>query len=151
MRVDGLLGVLNMNDPLLQGEYADIIIELLREPYSVDSVLKIVFLAFCVRNESRSSYRNRRTDFVDVLLENLSIKFLSHPDELKCIFEVLNKLKRCGWISIKEGKIYLLKEFNKEKCDNIFLVGCQGKEPNPIIEVNKLDNTAFIEEVLRHV
>ena len=141
----------NMNDLLLQGEYADIIIELLKEPYKVDSVIKIVFIAFCIRNESRSSYRNRKTDFVDVMLKNLNIKLLSHPDELKCIFEVLTKLKKCGWICIEDGKIQVLKELYKEKCDNRFLEGCKGKDPNPIIEVNKLDNKAFIEEVLRHV
>lgn len=151
MKADKSLGVKNMNDWLLQGEYADIIIELLKEPYEVDSVIKIVFLAFCIRNEVKNSYGNRKADFVDVLLDNLNIKLLSHPDELKCIFEVIKKLKKCGWISVEAGKIRILKEINKAKCENKFLVGCRGKEPNPIIEVNKLDSKAFLEEVLRHV
>lgn len=140
-----------MNDLLLEGEYANIIIELLNEPYKIDSIVKIVFLAFCVKNESRSSYRTRKTDFVDVVLENLNIKLLSHPDELKCIFEVINKMKKCGWIAIERGEIRILKEFNSTKCENKFLAGCKGKDPNPIKEVNKLDNKAFMEEVLRHV
>ena len=144
-------GVTNMNDLLLQGEYADIMVELLNEPYKVDSVVKIVFLAFCVRNETQTSYRNRRTDFVDVLLNNLNIKLLSHPDELQNIFEVLNKMKKCGWITIEGGRIAILKDFNKSKSDNRFLVGCRGRNINPVIEVNKLDDRAFIEEVLRHV
>ena len=140
-----------MNDLLLQGEYADIIADLLNEPYNVNSVIKIVFLAFCIRNEMQASYRNRRTDFVDVLLNNLNIKLLSHPDELKNIFEVLNKMKKCGWIKTVDGRIMVLKGFNKIKSENKFLLGCRGKDINPIVEVNKLDDKAFIEEVLRHV
>ena len=99
----------------------------------------------------QASYRNRRTDFVDVLLNNLNIKLLSHPDELKNIFEVLNKMKKCGWIKTVDGRIMVLKGFNKIKSENKFLLGCRGKDINPIVEVNKLDDKAFIEEVLRHV
>ncbi len=140
-----------MNDLLLQGEYSDIIIELINEPYSVDSVIKIIFLAFCVRNERQTSYRNRKTDFVDTLLNNLNIKLLSHPDELINIFEVLNKMKKCGWITTEGGRILILKEFDKSKSEKKFLNGCRGNIINPIVEVNKLDDRAFIEEVLRHV
>lgn len=140
-----------MNDLLLQGEYADIMVELLKDPYNVDSVVKIVFLAFCVRNETQSSYKNRKTDFVDVLLNNLNIKIFSHPEELKAIFKVLNKLKKCGWIAIEDGRIIILRELSKSNLENRFLAGCKGKDINPILEANKLDDKAFIEEVLRHV
>jgi hypothetical protein len=146
-----LLGVMKMNELLLQSEYAEIIIELLKAPYNIDSVVKVVFLSFCIRNEKRSSYRNRKTDFVDVILNNINIKLISHPDELMCIFEALNKLKKCGWIRSDEGKITLLKDLNSFQCDHRFLKGCKEKDINPIIEVNKLDDKAFIEEVLRHV
>lgn len=142
---------MSMNDLLLQGEYADIMVELLKDPYNVDSVIKIVFLAFCVRNETQSSYKNRKTDFVDVLLNNLNIKIFSHPEELKTIFKVLNKLKKCGWIAIEDGRIIILRELSKPNLENRFLVGCKGKDINPILEANKLDDKAFIEEVLRHV
>ena len=140
-----------MNELLIESEYAEILIELLKAPYNVDSVIKIVFMAFCIRNESKSSYRKRKTDFVDTLLGNIEIKLLSHPDELTSIFEVLNKMKKCGWIKTNQGKIIILKELKDYKCDNKFLNGCRGKEWNPLIEVNKLDDKAFIEEVLRHV
>ena len=151
MKAEKSRGVKSMNDLLLQSEYADIIVELLREPYNVDSVIKIVFLAFCVQNEKQVSYRNRRTDFVDVLLDNLSIKLLSHPDELRNIFEVLNKMKKCGWVTTEGGRITVLKEIDKSTIENKFLIGCRGKDTNPVVEVNRLDDRAFIEEVLRHV
>ncbi len=140
-----------MNNLLLQGEYIDIIIELVNDPYNINSVVKLVFIAFCIRNETRPSYGNRKTDFVDVLLDNLIIKLLSHPNELKCIFEALNKLKKCGWISTENGKICILKELHHSKCDNKFLIWCKGSKLNPLIEVSKLDDRAFLEEVLRHV
>lgn len=140
-----------MSDLLLQGEYADIIVELLNEPYNVNSVIKMVFLAFCVRNEAQVSYGKRKNNLIDVLLNNLNIKFLSHPNELSSIFEVLNKMKKCGWITTEGGRISVLKEFDKPKTENRFLAGCRGKDINPVVEVNKLDDKAFIEEVLRHV
>lgn len=151
MKVDKSHGVMSMNDLLLQAEYADIIVELLKDPYNVDSVVKIVFLSFCIRNETQTSYKNRKTDFVDVLLNNLNIKVFSHPEELRDIFEVLNKMKKCGWISIYNGRIMILKKLDKTKSENFFLNGCKEKDKNPVLEVNKLDDRAFIEEVLRHV
>ena len=151
MKIKRSHGVKSMNDFLLQSEYADIIITLLNKPYGVDSVVKIVFLAFCVRNELKSSYRQKKANLVDTLLDNLNIKLLSHPNELRSIFEVLNKLKKCGWICILDGRIKILKELNISKCENKFLITYSGKDVNPIVEVNKLDDKAFIEEVLRHV
>lgn len=137
---------------LLESEYVEIIIELLRAPYCLDSVTKLVFMAFCIRNEFRySSYRNRKTDFVDVLFDNINIKLLSHPNELISIFEALNKLKKCRWVRIDKGKISVLRDLQEFKCENKFLKQCRRRDVNPLIEVNKLDDKAFIEEVLRHV
>lgn len=140
-----------MNELLLEAEYAEIIIELLNQPFRIGSVVKLVFMSFCVRNEKRTSYGLRKTDFVDVFLENINIKLLSHPEELKSIFEVINKLKRNGWIEISNGTVRLSKEQSICQCGNRFLYGCKEREINPIIEINKLDDQAFIEEVLRHV
>ena len=67
MKAEKYRGVKMMNDLLLQSEYADIIIELLKDPYNVDSIVKIVFLAFCVRNEQKVSYGSRKTDLVNFL------------------------------------------------------------------------------------
>ena len=61
-------------------------------------------------------------------------------------------MKKCGWITTEGGKVFRLKEFDsKSKPENRFLLGYRGKDINPIVEVNKLDDKAFIEEVLRHV
>ena len=140
-----------MNELLIQSEYAEIIIELLKEPYSINSVAKIVFLSFCIKNEKKTSYRKQKTDFVDVLLNNIEIKMLTHQNELLCIFEVLNKLKRCGWIETEAGRITVLKDLSLFKCDHKFLIAYKEKDINPVVEVNKLDDKAFMEEVLRHV
>lgn len=149
--VDKSHGEKMMSSILLQSEYADIIIALLNEPYNVDSIIKIVFMAFCIENETNYSYGKRKTDFIDVFLSNLNIKFLSHPKELACIFEVLNKLEKCGVIKSNNGKITKIMSIDSYCCENRFLKGCKEKDVNPIYEINKLDDKAFIEEVLRHV
>ena len=140
-----------MNELLLEAEYAEIIIELLKEPFQITSVVKLVFMSFCVRNEKRSSYGSRKTDFVDVFLDNINIRLLSHTEEIKSILEVICKLKSNGWICSKNGAIEIAKELPDYQCENKFLRGCKERENNPIIEINKLDDQAFIEEVLRHV
>ena len=151
MKKSKLLGDMKMHSLLLQGEYSEIIVELLNKPYCIDSVIKIVFMSFCVKNGIESSYRNRKMDFVNIFLDNLSIKFLSHPNEVSSIFAVLDKMKTCHWIKIKSGKITILRDLSGFECEHSFLKKCKSKNINPILEVNKLDDRAFLEEVLRHV
>ena len=140
-----------MNNLFLEGEYLEIIIELLGKQYKVGSLIKLVFMSFCIKNGKRSSYGGRKRDFVDVFFSSLNVKLLSHSDELTAILEVIYKMKSSGWIKIEGDKITVLKELDDFKCENKFLAGCRNKDINPIREVNKLDSRAFAEEVLRHV
>lgn len=140
-----------MNEYVLEGEYLEIIIELLSEDYKVNSFIKLVFMAFCVKNEKKNSYGNRKKDFVDAFMDNINVKLLSHPEEMKAIFEVINKLKSSGWISVDRDVITVERSFESMEYNNPFLKGCKDKQFNPIREVNKLDSRAFAEEVLRHV
>lgn len=84
-------------------------------------------------------------------MDNLNVKLIAHPEELEAIFEVIYKLKTSGWITIEDDSITVEKNFDNATCENKFLSGCKDKQINPIREVNKLDNRAFAEEVLRHV
>lgn len=140
-----------MNKYVLEGEYLEIIVELLGEKYKVNSLIKLVFMAFCIRNEKKGSYGTRKRDFVDAFLDNINVKLISHPKELEAIFEVIFKLKTSGWITIEDDLITVVKNFDNVTCENKFLKGCKDKQINPIREVNKLDSRAFTEEVLRHV
>ena len=146
-----LLGVWRMNNYILEGEYLEIVMELLGEHYNVRSLIKLVFMSFCIKNGKRSSYGGRKKDFVEVFFSSLNVKLLSHSDELAAILEVIHKMKSSGWIEIDDDNISVLKELKNFKCENKFLVGCRDKDINPIREVNKLDSRAFVEEVLRHV
>lgn len=140
-----------MNRYVLEGEYLEIIAELLGEKYKVNSLIKLVFMAFCIRNEKRGSYGARKRDFVDALLDNINVKLIAHPEELVAIFEVIYKLKTSGWIMIEDDLVAVVKNLENVACGNKFLNGCKDKQINPIREVNKLDSRAFAEEVLRHV
>lgn len=140
-----------MNRYVLEGEYFEIIAELLGEKYKVNSLIKLVFMAFCIRSEKKGSYGVRKKDFVDAFLDNINVKLIAHPEELEAIFEVIYKLKTSGWITIEDDLITVEKNFDNVTCENKFLNGCKDKRINPIREVNKLDNRAFAEEVLRHV
>jgi len=140
-----------MNRYILESEYLEIIMELLGEKYKINSLIKLVFMAFCIRNEKKCSYGSRKNDVIDEFFDNLNIKLLSHPNDVEAILEVIHKMKTSGWIRIEDDDVAVLKELKDFKCENNFICGCRNKNVNPICEVNKLDSKAFTEEVLRHV
>lgn len=138
---------------ILEGEYADIIIELLRDPFLIDSISKLIFIAFCVKNEKRiRAYSNKKRDFVNFFFDNIKFKFISHKNEIKAILEVIYKLVSSNWISIDGDKIKILKDLTtfNETC-NKFLIATKKNEFNAINEINKLDVKAFLEEVIQRV
>jgi hypothetical protein len=59
-------------------------------------------------------------------------------------------LVKVGKISITEDNIQVLDEL-KYNTENEFIKMCSRKKPNPILEINKLDAIAVIEEVIRYV
>lgn len=135
----------------LEGEYLEIMIELLGDTYNVNSLIKLVFMSFCVRNAKKRAYAGRKKDFIDVFFASLNVKLISHPNELEAILEVIRKLKTSGWIQVTNDEVVVLRDLKGFECENDFLISCRNKDLNPIIEVNKLDSRAFTEEVLRHV
>lgn len=142
---------MRLNELIKEAEYADIILSLLMEPYQINSVTKVVFFAFCIRYEDNfASYRNRTKDFVDVFFENISLKLATNYKDMGKILGVLKKLEKTGKISINEDAIQVLEEL-RYNTENEFIKMCNGKTPNPILEIDKLDATAVIEEVIRYV
>jgi len=140
-----------LNDVIKEAEYADIILSLLVEPYQINSVTKMLFFAFCIKYEDNfASYRSRTKDFVDVFFENISLKLATNYKDIGKILCVLKMLVKVGKISITEDNIQVLEEL-KHSTENKFIKMCSGKTPNPILEINKLDATAVIEEVIRYV
>lgn len=140
-----------LNDIIKEAEYADIILSLLAEPYRINSVTKMIFFAFCIRYEDNfASYRSRTKDFVDVFFENISLKLATNYKDVEKILCVLKMLVRTGKISITGDKIEVIDEL-EHNTENDFIKMCSGKTPNPIFEINKLDATAVIEEVIRYV
>ena len=142
---------MRLNDIIKEAEFADIILSLLVEPYQINSVTKMIFFTFCIRYEDNfASYRRRTKDFVDVFFENISLKLATNYKDIEKILSVLRMLVKSGRISIVGDHIETIGEV-KHSTENSFIKMCSGKTPNPIIEINKLDATAVIEEVIRSV
>lgn len=59
-------------------------------------------------------------------------------------------MKNTSKISIDGDNIELSSEFTHSP-ENHFFQFCENKIPNPIIEINKLDAKALLEEVIRYV
>lgn len=153
MKIARLLGEIMMNKEKLlrEAEYADIILTLLNSPYAITSITKLIFMAFCVKHESNlPAYRNRSKDFIDVFFKNISLKLSAHYDDIELILHFVDVLKNTSKVSIDGDYIELSAEFTHSP-ENHFLQFCAKKVPNPIIEINKLDAKALLEEVIRYV
>lgn len=142
---------MKLNDVVIEAEYADIILSLLGEPYYVSSVTKIIFMSFCIRHEkSMKSYRARKEDFVDVFFRNISFKLATEYQDINKIIHIIDILNKTNKIRV-DGDSIMVQEEITHISENEFLMLCMVKNPNPIIEINKLDATAMIEEVIRYV
>lgn len=142
---------MKLNDVVIEAEYADIILSLLGEPYYVSSVTKIIFMSFCIRHEkSMKLYRPRKEDFVDVFFRNISFKLATEYQDINKIIHIIDILNKTNKIRV-DGDSIIVQEEISHISENEFLMLCMVKNPNPIIEINKLDATAMIEEVIRYV
>lgn len=153
IRTVKLHGVKKMtkDELFLEAEYADIIITLLNFPYGISSVTKLILLAFCIKHEKNTSAYGKRTkDFVDVFFSNISLKLSTHYEDIGAIIHFIDMLRKTSIIEINDDSITLIKEFEHFP-ENVFLRTCVNRSPNPIIEINKLDRKAMLEEVIRYV
>ena len=148
-----LLGVRIMtNERIIQeAEYADIIITLLNFPYGISSVTKLVFFAFCIKHEQNTgAYGKRTKDFVDTFFNNISVKLSTHYADIETIIHFIDMLNQTAIINVDGDSITVNKEIAHFP-ENKFLRACVNRSPNPIIEINKLDAKAMLEEVIRYV
>lgn len=136
---------------ILQAEYASIIISLIKRPYRVNSITKLIFISFGVKHASIRKYSNRKMDFIKTFLSSLSIKLTSHPEELKAILDVISILETEGWISVDGDIIKVKKMFPDDTCKNKFLINIEKKPINHLEEISNLNIKSFLEEVLQYV
>lgn len=142
---------MNRKTLIKQAEYLDIVLVLINKPYCFNSLTKIVFTAFCIHNETNpNKYSNRKKDFVNTFMENISLKLQTHKEDLSTIFEILDILKLQGYIKIDGDMIVNCKQCDVKTKNNL-LDKCSLKAVNPIFEINKLDSKAMLEEVIRYV
>ena len=66
-----------MNDKIIEeAEYAEIIVTLLNEPYAINDFIKLVFISFCIKHETKlhlKHYQNRKID-ISKYQNDLSLK-----------------------------------------------------------------------------
>lgn len=85
-----------------------------------------------------------------LFFKNISLKLSAHYDDIELILHFVDILKNTSKVSINGDYIELSSELTHLP-ENHFLQFCAKKLPNPIIEINKLDAKALIEEVIRYV
>lgn len=142
---------MKQSEVIKEAEYLDVILSLLSEPYQIVSVTKITFMAFCIYHEKNlMAYNRRKKDFVDIFFQNISLKLSVDYKDIERIMSVLDILVNTKKIIINEDRINIVGEINHSP-ENEFMKYCMGKVPNPIIEIDKLDATAVLEEVIRYV
>ncbi|MCD8220932.1 MAG: hypothetical protein LUD07_01840 [Clostridiales bacterium] len=142
---------MKVNDVIKEAEYTDIILSLLAEPYQIVSMTKIIFFSFCIYNENNwDVYKNRRKDFTDIFFENISLKLMTNYKDIEGILNVVDILVKTNKIMVVGDEIDIIEKV-EHYTENKFIKRCNKKVPNPILEINKLDAIAVMEEVIRYV
>jgi len=85
-----------------------------------------------------------------VFFKNISLKLSAHYDDINVMLHFIDMLKNTSNAFVNGGNIELSHPINHTP-ENRFLQFCMKKKPNPIIEINKLDTKAMMEEVIRYV
>ena len=141
-----------MNKEIInEAEYMDIVIGLLNPPFSIDNIVHLIFIAFCVKHKIKGKKYFSGKDVIDKFISNINLKLMVHTKDISIILSVIDKLVKCDFIKIVDSKIYILKPIVVD-LQNEFLLKCKSRKTNnPILESKKLDSNAFIEEILRYV
>lgn len=95
-------------------------------------------------------YKNRRKDFTDIFFENISLKLMTNYKDIERILNVVDILVKTNKIMVVGDEIDIIEKV-EHYTENKFIKRCNKKVPNPILEINKLDAIAVMEEVIRYV
>lgn len=134
-------------------EYLEIEVGLLQEPFSIESIHKLIFISFCVYHQANYGKRYNRLDITQTFFRTLSGKLLTNINDLQVIMSGISLLEKSRLIGVDdEGRIKIKDDIKSLTSHNPFLQKFKSKAVgNPILAVNRLDDKAFMEEVIRYV
>lgn len=136
------------NDLIKKAEYIDIILSLMSKSYNINSITKLIIFSFCIKH--MLLFKNKTNNIVEEFFSNLSIKFQLSYREIEDILWVIEFLDKTKMVEIEGDNIHMLTS-NEYEPKNELLRKLVNRKVNPVIEVNKLDVNAVIEEVIRYV
>lgn len=133
-----------------EAEYFDIIVGLLSEPFEYDSFVKTVFTAFIIKNcEPKVDKNVINLNLISKFMNNLRTQFFINYNDFNSIFKILRLLEDTSCIKIKDNTIFK-KNISKEYIvqSNVFKISAVRKT---ILEIKKMSDKSFMEEVIRYV
>ena len=134
-------------------EYVEIEVGILQEPFSIKSINKLIFISFCVYHQANYGKRYNRLDITQTFFRTLSGRLLTNINDSQVIMSGVLLLEKSGLIEVDEkGSIKVYDDLKTLTPNNPFLQKFMSKTmENPIFAVNRLDDKAFMEEVIRYV
>ena len=130
--------------------YFDIIVGLLNPPFEYDSLIKIMFMAFIMKNcEPKIDKNVISLDLISKFIKNLRTEFFINYKDFENIFRIIKILENSNFIVLEGNKVIQ----KSEKFDyNVQSVLFKHKAiQNTVNEIKKMSDKAFIEEVVRYV
>ena len=129
--------------------YFDVIYALIRSPFQLTSLLKLVYLSLSINNLfDIKTFSNRKQNMAKELLSNLSNISNDIENELSIVLEIIDKLKRSNVICIRNDQIKLIKNIECQRFSSFLNM---NQSINIISERCRLSNLSFMEEVIKYV
>lgn len=129
--------------------YFDVIYSLLKYPYNVNSLIKLVFLSLAINNTfDISTLCNRKQNLAKELLSNLLNISNNFECEMTSVLNIIDKLRKSDTIKINGDKIELVKNIEFQSFSSFI----NSKNSLEIIKsVTNLSTESFMGEVLKYV
>ena len=138
--------MMNKDEMLVEAEYTKIIYSTVNYIKTI-SITQVVFSSFCVKRcmSSGDNLGHLKYNVFEKSLGRLRTQFLIYKDDFRIIFDVINILRKTGYLEIDNGNVSITEKRIKD------LPVIETKHAKMLSEIGKMNDAWFLEEIINYV
>ncbi len=134
------------DEMLVEAEYTKIIYSTVNYIKTI-SITQVVFSSFCFKRcmSSGDNLGHFKYNVFEKSLGRLRTQFLIYKDDFRIIFDVINILRKTGYLEIDNGNVSITEKRIKD------LPVIENKHAKMLSEIRKMNDAWFLEEIINYV